>query len=612
MLPELNGLPELIGSRGVGSSWVRCAFPEKPPQAALLSGILDDLPVNLQARLVRGSSNVRVARAVEDHRKVSSGDAFVAIKGERADGVDFLGAAIKKGASALIVEDSRLQEVASLLNKVAPDRPELAVVSVAAGRSREALGWMAASIWGHPDREMKVCGVTGTNGKTTVTHMLTAIFEAAGLPTLLIGTLGCFLAGSGMANAAPGCGEDATGSVPFGPHSGQSVSLPTATHDNSEGCLIPSTTPGAPELFSWLSWGLAQGAKAAAMEVSSHALAQDRVAGLGFAGVVFTNLGRDHLDYHHDMESYFLAKARLFEPDKASLGVVMGDDPYGARLAEIARSRGLRVVMVHRSDAKEVVVLPKRLSFQWDGTSLEVSLGGRFNLDNALLAATLARELGIEPSYIAEGLASMPPVTGRFQVFSACDNGPVALVDYAHTPDALRSALASAREMVDSTRGGRLTVVFGCGGERDKGKRPEMGKVAWELADKIVITSDNPRSESPEAIAEEILSGIGQQAGAGERDPVEVILDRREAILEAIGSSQTGDVVLVAGKGHETEQVGPEGARHFDDAEVVQEALGLLTAPGENPTARRGGDPVPARGKNPTPALGENPRRGSR
>jgi UDP-N-acetylmuramoyl-L-alanyl-D-glutamate--2,6-diaminopimelate ligase len=554
---------------------VRCGAPGSPPRPARLSEILEELPGHLHARLVRGSSAVRIAGVVEDHRKLSSGEAFIAIKGGKTDGLDYLGAATEKGASAVIVEEDRLGKATRLLDSVGPKRLDLAVISVAKGRSREALGWMTASLWGHPDQELKVCGVTGTNGKTTVTHMLAAIFEAAGWPTLLIGTLGCFLVAPRGIHLASRIDNEAASQEDLeqGPReSALGVDVPGP---DVPGSPVPATTPGAPELFSWLAWGLGQGAKAASMEVSSHALAQDRVAGIHFSGVVFTNLGRDHLDYHQDMESYFLTKAKLFEPERTELAVVMVDDPYGARLAEMARLRGLRVVTVHRSDAKQVVVSPRRLFLRWDNTPLEVPLGGRFNVDNILLAAALARELGIPASQVAEGLARMPTVKGRFEVFSRCDDAPIALVDYAHTPDALRSALVSARELVDLEKGGRLTVVFGCGGERDKGKRPEMGKVAWELADRVVVTSDNPRSEAPGAIASEILSGIGPGADTGGREPPRVILDRREAILQAIGSSKAGDVVLVAGKGHETEQIGLLGSQHFDDTEVVREALGL-------------------------------------
>lgn len=457
--------------------------------------------------------------------EVSPGALFACVPGARVDGHDFAPAAAQRGAVALLCErplDVRLAQV--LLPSV-----------------RRALGPVSATFWSCPSSAMKVVGVTGTNGKTTTCALLAAIFEAAGWPAGVIGTL---------------TGE--------------------------------RTTPEAPALQRRLADLRAQGNQAVAMEVSSHALDQYRVGGTDFAAAVFTNLSQDHLDYHQTMETYFEAKAQLFTREQVRLAVVNQGDPWGARLAQRLSGGEVPLVTFSPEDATDVVLGQRSSSFTWRGERLELNMGGRFNIANAVAAATTARELGADWYAISAGLATVVPVRGRFE---AVDEGQdfAVLIDFAHTPAALAEALRAARELARPSspthehggatsasgpssagageRGpGRVIVVFGAGGERDRGKRPLMGRVASQLADVVVITSDNPRSEKPLAIIEEVASGA-----QGVSPLVDV--DRAQAIAGAIGMARPGDVVLIAGKGHETGQDFGGQVEPFDDAEVARRAL---------------------------------------
>lgn len=386
--------------------------------------------------------------------------------------------------------------------------PELRVPSV-----RDALGPVAAAFWGHPSAAMHVVGVTGTSGKTTTTHLLGSILEAHGWSTGIIGTL------SG-----------------------------------------PRTTPEAPELQARLAMERDAGRAAVAVEVSSHALALGRVRATRFAVAVFTNLSHDHLDFHRDLDDYFEAKALLFTPAYADAAVVNLDDPRGRDL----QARGLVPTEGYAlADAEDLEVQSTRSRFRWRGELVELPLGGRFNVSNALAAATAAVRLGVAPSTVAAGLASAPPVPGRFE---PVDEGqPFAvLVDYSHKPGALAGALAAARE---AAPGGRVILVFGAGGERDASKRPEMGEVAARLADRVLLTSDNPRGEDPLAIIDAIRSGITTTTD------LTVEPDRATAIALAIGEARSGDVVLIAGKGHEAVQVVGDRTLPFDDRDVARTAL---------------------------------------
>jgi UDP-N-acetylmuramoyl-L-alanyl-D-glutamate--2,6-diaminopimelate ligase len=386
--------------------------------------------------------------------------------------------------------------------------PEVGVADV-----RAVLGPVAATFWGQPSRHMAVVGVTGTSGKTTTTHLLASVLERHGWSTAVVGTL------SG-----------------------------------------PRTTPEAPELQALLAAELAAGRRAVAMEVSSHALALGRVRATRFAIAVFTNLSHDHLDFHGDLDAYFEAKASLFTPAYSEAAVVNLDDPRGAELA----ARGLvptEGYSLRDADGLEVAAGASR--FRWRGAPVELSLGGRFNVSNALAVATTASRLGVDTEAIAEGLTDAPPVPGRFEPIAEGQPFTV-LVDYAHKPGALAGALAAARE---SAAGGRVILVVGAGGDRDVTKRPEMGEVAARLADRVLLTSDNPRGEDPLAIIDDIRSGMASSAGCT------VEPDRGAAIALAVEEARAGDVVLIAGKGHEAVQViGPEEVP-FDDREVARAAL---------------------------------------
>jgi UDP-N-acetylmuramoyl-L-alanyl-D-glutamate--2,6-diaminopimelate ligase len=386
--------------------------------------------------------------------------------------------------------------------------PELRVPSV-----RAALGPVAAAFWDHPSAALRVVGVTGTAGKTTTTHLLGAIMEAEGWSTTIIGTL--------------------TG---------------------------PRTTPEAPELQALLADERDAGREAIAMEVSSHALALGRVRATHFAVVVFTNLSHDHLDFHRDLDDYFAAKAELFTPDYADAAVVNLDDPRGRELAEraLVPTDGYSL-----TDAADLEVGSTTSRFRWRGELIELPLGGRFNVSNALAAAMAAARLGIDATTIAAGLAAAPAVPGRFEPID--EGQPFAvLVDYAHKPGALAGALDAAR---DAAGGGRVILVVGAGGDRDASKRPEMGEVAARLADRVLLTSDNPRGEDPLAIIDAI------RAGMGDARTCVVEPDRATAIALAIDDAGPGDVVVIAGKGHEAVQIVGDRTLAFDDREVARDAL---------------------------------------
>ncbi len=391
----------------------------------------------------------------------------------------------------------------------------LPVPQIVVGDTRAAMGPLASAHFGHPSRSLLVVGVTGTNGKTTTTSLIAAVLEAAGTPTGVIGTL-------------------------------------TGTY----------TTPEAPELHAQLARFLAEGKHAVVMEVSSHALALHRVTGTRFALAVFTNLGRDHLDLHGTVERYFAAKASLFEPSLSTRGVANVDDLHGRLLCDAAP---IPMTGFSSNDMTGLVVTPTSHEYSWRGQHVRVGIGGAFNAMNSLAAATAAAALGLEPSVIAAGLRAAPAVPGRFEPVLAGQPFHV-IVDFAHTPDGLREALAAARGAAD---GGRVIAVFGCGGDRDREKRPEMGDVAATLADDVVVTSDNPRSEDPMAIINAIIEGVS----AGYRDHVVIEPDRRRAFAQAFRIAHPGDVVVIAGKGHETTQTIGNTTLPFDDRAVAANLL---------------------------------------
>jgi UDP-N-acetylmuramoyl-L-alanyl-D-glutamate--2,6-diaminopimelate ligase len=456
---------------------------------------LERLTAELDVLDVEGDAAVEITAVTHDSRDVVPGALFCCVPGERADGHDFATSAVERGAVALLCS-----------------RPlGLGVVEVRVADVRAAMGPAAAAVHGHPSATVPVVGVTGTNGKTTTTWLLRSVLEAAGRPTGLIGTL------SGA-----------------------------------------RTTPEAPDLQARLAELRDEGKRAVSMEVSSHALALHRVDGTRFAVAVFTNLGRDHLDFHESVEDYFAAKARLFAPELAAVAVVGLDDPHGRLLRDAAR---IPTVGYSLDDVDDLELGPRSSTGRWRGQRLRVPLGGAFNVRNALAAAGAALQLGVDEATVVEGLAAAPPVPGRFEAV-ALDAPFTALVDYAHTPDALEALLGAARSVAGR---GRVLVVFGCGGDRDRAKRPAMGEVAARLADVVVITSDNPRSEEPAAIAAAVAGGAAGPAA------VTTVLDRREAIATALAAASSGDVVVVAGKGHETTQDAGGSVLPFDDRAVVAE-----------------------------------------
>jgi UDP-N-acetylmuramoyl-L-alanyl-D-glutamate--2,6-diaminopimelate ligase len=392
---------------------------------------------------------------------------------------------------------------------------------------------MSAVVFGRPADHLTTIGVTGTNGKTTCTYLLEAILRAAGRTPGVIGTTGARIAGSPVA--------------------------------------IDRTTPEAPDLHRLLARMRGDGVRAVAMEVSSHALEQRRTDGLRFDAAIFTNLSQDHLDFHGTMEAYFEVKARLFTPEHAALAVVGADDPYGGRLIGSVSIPVVTYAVASDADlrATDVMVGPEGSSFVVDGVHVRTALRGAFNVDNCLAALAAARAIGLDLAPAAAAVASVEDVPGRMEVIDG-DRGFGVVVDYAHTPDSIRVVLRGARSLA----AGRVLVVFGCGGERDRAKRPSMGAAATANADLTVITSDNPRSEDPLAIIDEILPGAAEGGG-----PYVVEPDRRGAIRLALQEARPGDLVVVAGKGHEpVQEIG--GTRiPFDDRTVVREELAALGDP---------------------------------
>ena len=461
-----------------------------------------------------------------DSRQVKPGWVFVALRGLKADGVDFAPKAIAAGAAAVVAERDRGSEV---------DAPGVAWVVVP--DARQALAGLAASYFRHPSREMRVVGIGGTNGKTTTSYLVASIFEAEGTQCGLLGTVAY-----------------RTGTQEF-----------TATR----------TTPEAPELHAMMRQMVEAGCGACAMEVSSHALALRRTDGMHLSAAVFTNLTRDHLDFHGDMEHYFAAKRRLFEmlPGDAP-AAVNTDDPRGAAVMEVTGHPVTYAV------DQEADVTPGPLSFSLDGLEFDArtpqgtvrvhsALVGRPNVYNILAAVSVTAALGLRLNAIEQGLSQLHGVPGRFERASSAGDDITAVVDYAHTDDALRNLLEMTRPLAAR----RLITVFGAGGGRDRTKRPLMGMVAARLSDVVYITSDNPRAEDPLRIIDEV--NLGAQSETRQRGAqVETIVDRGDAIRRAIGQAEPGDVVLIAGKGHEKYQEISGELVPFDDVVVAREALG--------------------------------------
>jgi UDP-N-acetylmuramoyl-L-alanyl-D-glutamate--2,6-diaminopimelate ligase len=469
----------------------------------------------MRATRVVHPAPVDVTDLAYDARRVTPGALFVCVPGLKADGHEFASDAVGNGAAALVVE----REL------------DLPVPQAVVNDAREAMALAADAFFLHPTRELQVAGVTGTNGKTTTAFLLFAILAAAGRRPGLLGTI-----------------ENRVG---------------------GERRAAVRTTSEAIDVQRLLREMLDAGDRTCAMEATSHGSALKRLLGIRFGVLVFTNLSQDHLDFHETLENYYDAKRRLFtEPDvdgNRPPAVVNVDDEHGTRLADELRELGETPVTFSLEDAEGLDVNAQGARFGVDGIAIDTRLRGRFNVENILGAVKAARVLGIEPEAIAAGVAHVTGVPGRFE---AVDEGQpfTVLVDYAHTPEALENVLTEAREITS----GRLVCVFGCGGDRDRGKRPLMGEVVSRLADTVVVTSDNPRSEDPQEIIEEILSGV-----TGETD---VEPDRETAIVAALERAEEGDVVVIAGKGHEQGQEFADRMIPFDDREVARDALRRLAA----------------------------------
>jgi UDP-N-acetylmuramoyl-L-alanyl-D-glutamate--2,6-diaminopimelate ligase len=475
---------------------------------------IDQLIAALAPLDVLGRASVEIADLAYDARAAGPGSLFFCVPGTRADGHEFAAAAIANGAVALVVERSLELDV-----------PQLVVPS-----ARAAMAVAADEFFDRPTEELQVAGVTGTNGKTTTAFLLYAILAAAGRRPGLLGTIESRVGG--------------------------------------ERRPAVRTTPEAIDLQREFREMLDAGDRSAAVEATSHGSALGRLDRVRFSALVFTNLTQDHLDFHGTLEEYFDAKRRLFTETRPPAAVNVGD-AHGRLLAEELRGRNELLTFGLTDDAElradELELGPRGAHFRVDGIELETRLRGRFNVENVLGAVAAARLLEIPDDAIAYGVRELRGVPGRFE---AVDEGqPFAvLVDYAHTPDSLENVLRTARDLAQN----RVICVFGCGGDRDRGKRPLMGRIATELADVAIVTSDNPRSEEPEAIIAEILAGASD---------AEVEPDRREAIARAIGEAAEGDVVVIAGKGHEQGQQFADGTIPFDDREVAREALRRLGAP---------------------------------
>ncbi len=491
--------------------------------------ILKELLISTPDAQILGDENQNIKAVNYDSREVSPGSAFVCIRGVAHDGHAFAAAAVERGAGVIVAENLELLgEIPAFVTKVVvPD-------------TRRALAMMACEFYGHPSREMMIVGVTGTNGKTTVAHLVADLLREGGYKSVgIVGTLG--------------------------------AKAEKTYYDTGR------TTPESLDLQRLLADFLDGGSDAVVMEVSSHALALQRVAGCAFDAGIFTNLTQDHLDFHGEMEDYFAAKTRLFtdvaresEAHKSFGAVFNADDHYGRRLTELAADSPYITYGIETEahvKAEAVHLTPSGTSFVARTSSgdipFDISLTGRFNVQNALAAISFGLLKGMSASQVQSAMQRAKAPEGRMEMIDEGQEFYVA-VDYAHTPDGLKNVLATTKEFTS----GRLICVFGCGGDRDRTKRPQMGAIAASLSDVLVVTSDNPRTEDPHRIIEDVLAGT-----SGSHSRVEIEADRRKAIERALELAQKGDFVLIAGKGHETYQIFKDRTIHFDDREIVREAL---------------------------------------
>jgi len=483
--------------------------------------LLDALLRGIQYSIIIGDPEVDISGIAYDSRRVKPGCLFICISGFKTDGHLYIEQAVKNGAAAVLTE----REI---------DFPkDLTIIKTA--DSRQALSVAAANFYGRPTHDLRVIGVTGTNGKTTTTHLIRAILQEAGLKTSIMGTL---------------YAQVDNKTVDFG-----------------------RTTPEALEIEGFMRTGLDSGARYAVMEVSSHALALYRVSEIDFNVAVFTNLTQDHLDYHDSMENYMAAKQRLFAmipPQEGNLAVVNADDGYARDFIRAAKTPIITYAINYESDVKAINVKNSlkgssfTVCYQDRTFNIKMKLIGLFSVYNALAAVAVALAEGVSPDIIKKALQKVEGVPGRFEQVDAGQDFTM-VVDYAHTPDGLENILRTGRELTES----RLITVFGCGGDRDRGKRPLMGEVAASYSDFCVVTSDNPRSEDPEAIIDDIVPGLDKVKDSR----YAIISDRREAIRHAIYLARKGDLIIIAGKGHETYQLIKDKMLDFDDKKVAIEIL---------------------------------------
>jgi UDP-N-acetylmuramoyl-L-alanyl-D-glutamate--2,6-diaminopimelate ligase len=482
------------------------------------------------ATLKCAEAPVELAGVEYDSRRIRLGDLFVAMRGGSTDGNRFIDAAIAQGATAVVTDSPEAYERLR--------REYRSIGAALVERGRRALAEASSAVFVHPQQHLALTGVTGTNGKTTTAFLLEAMLRSVGRKCVLIGTI--------------------------------------ETHVVGEVRESPHTTPESRDVLEIFADGEKAGATEAVMEISSHALEQERVWGLPVDVAIFTNLTQDHLDYHGTMEEYFAAKARLFEgvgTPPPRVAVINTDDPYGGRLASgIERPQLLRYGLASGADfrAENIQMLAGETRFHMATPSgareIRSPLSGRVNVYNLLAASAAAWARGLELDEIVEAAAAGAQVPGRFEVIPST-NGVTVVVDYAHTDDALRNLIALARELVQERRG-RVITLFGCGGDRDRTKRPRMGRAAGEGSDLVVLTSDNPRSEDPGAIIAEALAGVKETGTVCIAEE-----DRAKAIDRAIREARRGDIVLIAGKGHEKVQVLKNGVVPFDDVAVARHVL---------------------------------------
>ena len=472
---------------------------------------------------------LEVSRIQYDSRKVKPGDLFVAIYGTEYDGNKFIQDAVHNGAKVVIMEDDSAVPDSFLMHH--------GVVKVIVPNSRIALAQISSNFFGKPANKLLIVGVTGTNGKTTTAYLIKSILDLDGQEASLIGTVEYKIRNE----------------------------------------IIPATftTPESLELNELLQRVVEKKSKSVVMEVSSHALHQHRVHGVDYRAAVFTNLTQDHLDYHSTMDEYFKAKKMLFDSlGTSSWAIVNIDDQWGKRIYEASGGNRISYGINTLSDvqAKNVTVSFEGVRFTivhgCEETNIESPLVGRFNIYNILAAFGTGIALGISKSRIQQAIQNLQFVRGRFESIIS-PLGWTVIIDYAHTPDALQKALMSIRELFRTTKGGQIITVFGCGGNRDRTKRPTMGRIATELSDVTVITSDNPRFEKPEAIVDEIVNGVVKNATLYKE------LDRRTAITKALAMARPADVILIAGKGHEEYQIVGDQKVRFSDREIVEEYLNL-------------------------------------